>query len=85
MLFVWPGLVQRPFYMKNTLVGLHVLFIRAGRVVEIRNMQPCSADPCPLTKPHERYESALEVPFGSLGILKAGATVEVFGRIPSPS
>ncbi len=85
MLFVYPGVVRRSFYMKDTLVELHVLFIREGRVVEIRNMRPCRAEPCPLTTPRVDYDRALEVPIGTLGQIVVGARVEVFGRLPDPS
>ncbi|MGH2830643.1 MAG: DUF192 domain-containing protein [Actinomycetota bacterium] len=85
MLFVFPAPQRGGFYMKDTLVPLHILFIRDGRVLEIRTMQPCAADPCPLTVPAQPYSSALEVPLGVLGSLTAGARAEVFGRLESPS
>jgi len=85
MLFMFPRPTRGGFWMKNTLIGLHILFIRGGRVVEIRNMQPCTADPCPLTTPAEDYDQALEVPLGTLGGIQEGARVETFGSIPSPS
>ncbi|GAC1510977.1 MAG: hypothetical protein NVS1B6_17660 [Steroidobacteraceae bacterium] len=85
MLFVYPGLVRRPFTMLNTRVGLHALFIRGATVVEIRNMQPCRAAPCPLTTPRVDYDQVLEVPFGVLGRIQVGARVRTFGKLPKPT
>lgn len=84
MLFVFPEPTNGGFWMKNTRIPLHILFIRDGVVTEIRSMQPCEADPCPLTTPAEPYEQALEVAVGTLGGIAVGARVEVFGRVPQP-
>lgn len=85
MLFVFPKPVRSGFHMKNTLVDLHILFIRSGRVVEIRNMRRCEADPCPVTRPSKAYDSALELGLGTLGSLQVGADVQVFGKLPVAS
>ena len=82
MLFVFPQPVRGGFWMKDTRVGLHILFISGGRVVEIRSMQPCRQDPCPVTTPAGPYDQALEVPLGTLGAIDVGASVQVFGPIP---
>lgn len=84
MLFLFPAPTRGGFWMKNTRVGLHILFIAGDRVVEIRSMRPCDADPCPLTIPAQDYDRALEVPLGSLGGIEVGATVEVFGPLATP-
>lgn len=84
MLFLFPGPTRGGFWMKNTRVDLHILFIAGDRVVEIRTMRPCRADPCPLTVPAREYDRALEVPLGTLGGIDVGATVEVFGPVATP-
>ncbi|HVL89513.1 MAG TPA: DUF192 domain-containing protein [Actinomycetota bacterium] len=84
MLFVFPSPTRGGFWMKNTLVPLRIFFIRAGTVVDVREMQPCTADPCPLTIPDEPYDRALEVPLTALAGFGPGARVEVEGRVPQP-
>jgi hypothetical protein len=52
-LFDEPGFY--PFWMKNTLIPLDMLWLdRSGRVVSIVHLaQPCKADPCPTIPPDE--------------------------------
>jgi uncharacterized protein len=53
------------FWMKNTLVPLSIAYIDAeDRIVDIQDMDPCEADPCPSYLPAAPYRSALEVPQG---------------------
>jgi hypothetical protein len=67
MLFVWPNDVASGFWMKDTLVRLTVAFISAdGRIVRMFDMEPCTADPCPVYDPRETYRMALEVRQGAL-------------------
>lgn len=83
MLFVFPRPTRGGFWMKNTLVPLRILFIRDGVVVEVREMQPCREDPCPLTVPAVEYDQALEVALTTLEDIGPGARVDVEGRLPS--
>ena len=61
MLFVWNHYVVEPFWMKNTLIPLTVLFIKNGKVIKQINMKPCHAIVCPLYNPNTEYNMALEV------------------------
>jgi uncharacterized protein len=52
MLFVFEQAGFYPFWMKNTLIPLDILFIRAdGTVVRISNAVPMSLDPLPAGEP----------------------------------
>lgn len=83
MLFVFPEPTRGGFWMKNTLIPLRILFIRDGTVVEVREMQPCEGDPCPLTVPAVAYDHALEVALTSLEDVTVGARVRIEGRLPA--
>ena len=87
MLFVFPGPVQTGFYMKDTLIPLDIAFISGDRVVEVRTMTPCKANPCPVTTPAFVYERALEVAAGTFerAGISAGAAVTFEGSIPEAS
>ena len=61
MLFVWDHYVMEPFWMKNTLIPLTVLFIKDGKVIKQMNMKPCHAIICPLYNPNTKYNMALEI------------------------
>jgi uncharacterized membrane protein (UPF0127 family) len=66
MLFVHEGDTEAGFWMKDTLVPLSIAFIDAdGRILEILDMAPCRADPCPLYRSGVRYRLALEVNQGA--------------------
>jgi uncharacterized membrane protein (UPF0127 family) len=59
MLFIFPGDVDAPFWMQNTLLPLSIAWIAAdGRIVDIQDMQPQTTD---LHQPSARYRQALEV------------------------
>ena len=77
MLFVWKNVAAREFYMKNTLIPLDLISIRAHSVVDVATMVPCKADPCPIT-PTPPADAALEVPAGTAkrAGISAGAPVE---------
>jgi uncharacterized membrane protein (UPF0127 family) len=66
MLFVFPARSQGGFWMKNTLIPLQIGYMERisqdrYRIVDIEDMTPCEADPCPLYKPDVPYDVALEV------------------------
>ncbi len=49
MLFFFPTAGQHPFWMKNTLLPLDMIWLdREKRILHIEsNVPPCRADPCP--------------------------------------
>jgi uncharacterized membrane protein (UPF0127 family) len=65
MAFVWDAPTDGSFWMKDTLIPLSIAFIGSdGRVVTLRDMAPCEADPCatyPATAP---YVTAIEANAG---------------------
>lgn len=60
------------FWMKNTLIPLSIAFFAAdGTILEVLDMEPCEADPCPTYDPGVSYRGALEVNqgrFDELGV-----------------
>ena len=61
MIFVWNHDVIEPFWMKNTVIPLTILFIKDGKVIKQMNMKPCHAIVCPLYNPNTEYNMALEI------------------------
>ena len=54
------------FTMKDTTIPLSIAFIDdEGAIVEILDMEPCAADPCPSYDPGSPYRAALEVNQGA--------------------
>jgi uncharacterized protein len=65
MAFLWPEPTTSEFWMKNTLIPLSVAFVdEGGRIVTIRDMQPCTADPCPMYGATDPYVLAIEANLG---------------------
>jgi uncharacterized protein len=65
MVFLFDGPVTSEFWMKDTLIPLSIAFWdEDGRIVGIRDMEPCSEDPCPTYGAPEPYIGALEVNIG---------------------
>lgn len=65
MLFLFPADLTAAFWMKDTVLALDVAFFAAdGSLVDLLEMTPCEADPCPLYRPSGSYRYALEVPAG---------------------
>jgi uncharacterized membrane protein (UPF0127 family) len=66
MAFLFPEDVSATFWMKDTLIPLSVAFADAdGTILEILDMEPCNADPCPTYDPGVQYRTALEVNKGA--------------------
>lgn len=54
------------FWMKNTRIPLSIAFFgKDGEIVDILDMEPCRADPCPVYTPDATYFGALEVNQGA--------------------
>ena len=65
MVFVYDEPVRSTFWMKDTLIPLSIAFVdEEGRVVGVRDMQPCEADPCPSYGVDEAYVIAIEARLG---------------------
>lgn len=81
MVFVFPASGFYPFWMKNTLIPLDMIWLDArGRVVSIaQSVPPCKADPCPSFPPAGNATYVVEVVSGFCrehGV-KAGDTVKL--------
>jgi len=66
MLFLFAQSGDYPFWMKNTLVPLDMIWIDdQKRVVHVEaNVPPCQADPCPSYPPHAQAKYVLELAAG---------------------
>jgi uncharacterized membrane protein (UPF0127 family) len=65
MAFVFDEPVGSTFWMKDTLVPLSIAFVdEDDRVIGVRDMQPCEADPCPSYGIDEQYVLAIEANLG---------------------
>jgi len=63
MLFIFDWEAVHPFWMKNTLIPLDIIWInRNGEVVFIsKDTQPCEQEPCPTINPYRKAKYVLEV------------------------
>ncbi len=80
MLFVFPRSAVYPFWMKNTLLPLDMIWMDySRRIVHIESdVPPCKEDPCPQYSPHDKALYVLELNAGEaakLG-LKSGQFAE---------
>lgn len=80
MAFEFGSPTTATFWMKDTLIPLSIAFVSNGRIVALREMLPCDADPCPTydADGHE-YTEAIEANkgyFTSKGI-RVGDQIEV--------
>jgi hypothetical protein len=67
MIFFFPQSGDYPFWMKNTLVALDMIWIDdAKRIVHVaHDVPPCEADPCPSYPPNATARYVLEVAAGA--------------------
>jgi len=83
MVFVFPEPGDYPFWMKNTLIPLDILWLDAqARIVSIaRSVPPCKADPCPSYPPDATASYVIEVVsgFARQHGLKVGDVVKLDG------
>ena len=62
MVFVFDGEQDGSFWMKDTLIPLSIAFWgEEGRLLDILEMEPCTADPCPTYSSRAPYTYALEM------------------------
>lgn len=66
MLFIFDQDGVYPFWMKNTIIPLDLIWLDSkGGVVEVRaGVQPCHRDPCPSYSPAKEGRAVLEVNAG---------------------
>ena len=66
MIFFFPESGEYPFWMKNTLIPLDMIWIdEARRIAHItHDVPPCKVDPCPSYPPNARAKYVLEVAAG---------------------
>jgi uncharacterized membrane protein (UPF0127 family) len=66
MLFIYENEVNNPFWMKDMLIPLDIIFIdREGYIVDIKeDQQPCIENYCPSIPAKERFQYVLEVNAG---------------------
>jgi uncharacterized protein len=65
MAFVFDEPSDTTFWMKDTLVPLSIAFVDdAGRVIGVRDMEPCEADPCPTYGIDRPFVLAIEANLG---------------------
>ena len=81
MLFIYDQEKELPFWMKNTLISLDIIWIdQEQRVVFINeNAQPCQKDPCPVISSGQKARYVWEIPGGrarAIG-LKVGDQLEL--------
>ncbi|CAN5707346.1 hypothetical protein BH20ACT21_BH20ACT21_07750 [soil metagenome] len=66
MVFLFFEPTQGWFWMKNTRIPLSIAFFgEGGEIVDILDMEPCRAEPCPSYTPDATYFGALEVNQGA--------------------
>ncbi len=63
MLFVFEEEGVHPFWMKNTLIPLDIIWIDNDRSVVFvsKNTPPCEQEPCPTINPGKKAKYVLEV------------------------
>lgn len=88
MLFLFPQPAEYPFWMKNTLIPLDMIWLEtSGKIVAIRpEVPPCRADPCPTYAPNAISSYVLELAAGEAKAhnLSVGDTLELrdIGDLP---
>jgi len=66
MAFLFDEETRAAFWMKDTLIPLSILFWQGdGRIIDILDMRPCRADPCPVYGASVPYVGAIEMNRGA--------------------
>ena len=61
MAFRWDAPTEATFWMKDTLIPLSIAFVgEDGTVIAVREMAPCTADPCTTYGADGPYTMAIE-------------------------
>ena len=80
MAFTYERPTTAPFWMKDTTIPLSIAYWNGeNRIVDILDMEPCTADPCPLYRSDSAFTGAVEVNRGYFerhGV-RIGDTVEL--------
>ena len=83
MVFVFEARGFYPFWMKNTLIPLDILWLDTdGRVVSIaRSVPPCRSDPCPTYPPDAEASYVVELVsgFAQTHAVRVGSVLEMAG------
>lgn len=83
MVFVWGAPGFYPFWMKNTLIPLDIIWLDdKGKVVSIApSVPPCKADPCPTYPPRGNASYVVEVVagFAAAHDVKVGDVLKLSG------
>ena len=83
MIFIFPQSGEYPFWMKNTLIPLDMVWIDEGhKIVHVaHDVPPCQADPCPSYAPNATAKYVLELAAGVAKQhgLKDGDTLRMIG------
>lgn len=66
MLFVFEEEKEYPFWMKNTLIPLDIIWINSQKVVVFmkKNVQPCKEKNCEIITPNKKAKYILEIKAG---------------------
>ena len=83
MLFVFPDIDYRTFWMKNMKIPLDILFLRNNKIITIyENVPPCVDDPCPYYESKEKSDKVIELKSGfceKYGV-KPGRSISFTGK-----
>jgi uncharacterized protein len=71
MFFIFEKSGNYPFWMKNTLIPLDIIWINENQEVVFigKNVQPCKTDPCPSTNPGKNALYVLELNAGMSDVI----------------
>jgi len=61
MLFIFPSSDIYPFWMKNTLIPLDIIWINDGKIIEITTLQPESPQNTPTYTPKNKANYVIEL------------------------
>lgn len=62
MLFIFEDESIQEFWMKNTLIPLDIIWIDTNsKIVDIKQAEPCTKDPCAIYTPSKEARYALEI------------------------